>query len=97
MRLFNFLLALLAITIFHITAKPVSHRDTIPVELAEIEALLASAAAVTCDICQEVLNKTQIFLQNESTVYASAMFAIREAVSPFSLQSTQLKRLTSVT
>jgi hypothetical protein len=80
MRFLTLSLAFLVPTTLQTHAKSLPYRDTIPVELAEVEALLTSAAAATCDICQDVLNKTQAFLQSDSTVYASAMFTIREAV-----------------
>jgi hypothetical protein len=82
-RLFAFL-APLSISGSYATALPELRRDTTSVEIAEIEALIASAVVVSCDICQEVLDRTQTFLKGHSTEsYAGPMFTLREAVRVF--------------
>lgn len=90
MQFRNFaLLAPLSILVSCTSALPESRRDSVSVEIAEIEALLASAVAVTCDVCQEVLDKTQDFLKAYSAEsYAGPLFTLRDAVSLllFSLQ-----------
>lgn len=92
------LLASLSIIVSYVTALPESRRATIPVEIAEIEALIASAIVVTCNVCQEVLNKTQAFLKDHSTEnYAGPMFTLRDAVSVSFLLPKRSGRLRSYT
>jgi hypothetical protein len=77
------LLIPLSFIVSYATALPESRRATTSVEVAEILALITSGVAVTCDICQEVLNKTQDFLKDYSTStesYEIPIFTLREAV-----------------